>query len=249
MSIPDDTREFKPGYVCRQGDDTTQYWIQDDRILYRSYPLRGAHLPSFRFFLGGFAKDQKHCYCTNSRLKGGQGRSFRALNFCYVTDGQFVWTMGGKIKDADAESFVVCDDGVRELSLGQRVPYGYGKDRERVFYYDFDGKPNWVRKATPASFTSLNDGHFAKDEKYVFCGAATIPKAKVEHWQKIGGYYSRDDKRVFYFNREIKTADYDSFEVVPTDRDYLQLAKDKNSFYLNDNLINQTKFEELLTEE
>src|SRR6185436_9690370 len=113
----------------------------------------------------------------------------------YATDGQFVWTMGGRIKEADAQSFVVCDDGVHDLGHGTRVPHGFGKDKDRVFYYDFDGKPNWVRKATPKSFVSLNDGYFGKDEQFVFCGAVTLPKANVEHWSKIAGHYSRDDTR------------------------------------------------------
>ena len=154
--------------------------------------------------------------------------------------------MGGKVKDADAESFVVCDDGVHYLTGGGRAPYGFGKDKNRVYYYDFNGKPNWVRKASAGSFHSLNDGHFGKDDHFVFCGAATIPKARIEHWQKIGGYYSNDDRRVFYFNREIRDADHDSFEVVLSGRDYVQLAKDKNRFYRNDSIVDAAKFEEIL---
>src|SRR5262249_990817 len=158
-------------------------------------------------------KDRKQCYCTSSRLTGCHAGSFRALNFAYATDGQSVWTMGGRIAEADAQSFVVCDDGVHHLPSGDRVPYGYGKDKARVYYYEFEGKANWVRKASSGSFVSLNDGHFGKDEHFVFCGAATLPRAKVEQWRKIGGFYSKDDARVYYFNRQIKQADYDSFEV------------------------------------
>lgn len=119
----------------------------------------------------------------------------------------------------------------------------------RVYYYDYDGKPNWVRKATSESFVSLNDGHFGKDDNFVFCGAATIPKAKVEHWQKLDGYYSRDDQRLFYYNRHIRAADYDSFEVVPTGIDYLQLAKDKNNFYWNDRIVTVDEFQKVLAEQ
>ena len=245
MTLPDDTREFKPGYTYRDGDETTLYWIRGKQIMCGGYALSGAHVPSFRFYLGRFGKDHKHGYSGKTRLKGSHGPTFRALNFCYATDGQFVWTMGGKIKDADAESFTVCDDGSHYFTGGGRVPHGYGKDKSRVFYYDYDGKPNWVRKATPDSFQSLNDGHFGKDESSVFCGAATIAKARVEHWEKICGYYSRDDRRVFYFNRTIVEADYDTFEVVCAGQDYPQLAKDKNQFYWNDDIVDEAKFEEL----
>jgi hypothetical protein len=239
MAIPGDIREIAPGCRFNEGDETTQYWIRRDTVLYRHYPLKGAHVPTFRFYLGSFAKDHKHCYCTSIRLSGGNGAAFRALNFTYATDSQFVWTMGGRIKDVDVASFDVCDDGVHVLGSGHRVPYGYGKDKNRVYYYDSDGKPNWVRKATPASFVSLNDGHFAKDDTFVFCGAATIAKAKVKHWRKIGGYYSKDDSRIFYFNREIRNADYETFEVVPNK--LFQIAKDKNGYYNNDQVASDAK--------
>ena len=244
MPFPDDIREFIPGRAFREGDDTTLYWIRDDELVYRHYPIRGADVGSFRFYFGSFAKDRKNCYCASSRLTGGNAATFRALNYTYATDGQSVWTMGGRIAGADAESFVVCDDGVHRLGSRTRVPYGYGKDKARVYYYDFDGKPNWVRKASPDSFVSLNDAHFGKDEHFVFCGAATLPRAKVEYWRKIGGFYSKDDSRVYYFNRPIKEADFDSFEIVPSDR--LQLAKDKHYYYSNDQIVDQTKFEKLL---
>jgi len=218
--------------VFREYDLTTLYWIRGDEVLYRYYPIRGADIESFRFYSGGFAKDRKNCFCTNSRLKGGNAADFRALNYTYATDDQSVWTMGGRIAGADVESFVVCDDGVYLLPPANRLPYGYAKDKARVYYYDFDGKPNWVRKASPGSFVSLNDGHFGKDERFVFCGAVTLPNANVERWRKIGGFYSKDDTRVYYFNRQIKQADCDSFEVVPSDR--FELAKGKHCHYFND---------------
>lgn len=241
MPIPDHTREFLPARAFRDGDRTTLYWIRGDTILYRCYPLKGADIDSFSFYLGGFAKDRKHCYCASTRLAGGNGATFHALNYTYATDGMSVWTMGGKIKDADAKSFVVCDDGVHYLDSRTPVPHGFGKDKDRVYYYDFDGKPNWVRKASAASFVSLNDGHYGKDDGFVFCGAATLPKAKVEHWRKIGGYYSKDDARVYYFNRLIRDADYDTFEVVDTGG-FLQMARDKNRFYVTDRVVGEAEF-------
>ena len=233
-----------PGRVFREYDPTTLYWIRGDEVLYRHYPIRGADIESFRFYPGSFARDRKHCYCTSSRLTGGNAASFHALNFAYATDGRFVWTMGGQIKQAEPESFVVCDDGSYDLGSGTRAPYGYSKDKHRVFYYDFDGKANWVRKADPRSFVSLNDGHFGKDNQFAFSGPAVIPKAKVEHWRKIGGFYSKDDARIYYFNREIKNADYDSFEFVL--HDIVNLAKDKRNYYRNDSIISLAEFEKAL---
>ena len=244
----DDTREFTLGNVFRENDPSTLYRIRDGKVLFRHYPLRGADIETFRFYAGGFAKDRKHCYCYNSRLAGANPATFRALNFTYATDGQSVWTMGGQIKEAHAPSFVVCDDGDYDLGHGRRVPYGFGKDKDRVFYFNFDGKANWVRKASPASFVSLNDGHFGRDDQFIFFDTAILPKANVAHWQKLGGFYSRDDARIYYGNRIIRDADHATFEVVPTGRDWLQMAKDKNRYYRNDGVMSAAEFANDLTE-
>jgi hypothetical protein len=244
MVNADDLQEFTPGYVFHNNDLTTQYWIDNQgMVTWQSTPVRGARAASFRFYLGGFAKDEKNCYCFGRRLVGAEPKTFRALNFNYFTDGRFVWTIGGKLPDADAETFVVCDSGSYSFGTATRLPYGYGKDTQRVYFYDFDGKPNLVRKATAKTFISLCDGHFGKDENFVFCGHATIPKAKVVHWRKIGGNYSKDDSRVFYFNRMMGCADFESFRVIPSrpTRASLNFARDKNHFYWNDKIIDEDK--------
>lgn len=110
------------------------------------------------------------------------------MNVTYATDGQFVWTLGGRVKDA----------------------------------------------------------------QFVFYGAVTLPKARVEHWSKIGDHYSRDDLRVYYLNRQIKEADHASFEIVqsPIPRiGFLLLAKDKNHYYRHDRIVDQATFEEDLRNE
>ena len=241
MPIPEHVEEFGPASYFNEGVPWTLYWVRDENILYRNYPIRGAHIPTFRFYMGSFAKDRKNCYCTSSRLVGADPANFRALNYTYVTDGVHVWTMGGQIKDVDAATFVVCDDGVKQLHSGY-VPYGFGKDKNRVYYYDFDGKPNWVRKANPATFVSLNDGYIGKDDSFVFCGTAVIPKANVRSWTKIGGNYSKDDSRIFYHNRGVPGADYETFVFVPSGKDYVQLARDKQNFYCNDKPIDEQEF-------
>lgn len=243
MVRPEDLEELTPSRLFLR-DETTLYNVRDEKILYRdAYPMSGADIETFRFYRGSFAKDRKNCYCANGRLAGGDGRMFRALNFAYATDGRFVWTMGGKAKDADPETFEVCDDGSFELAIGGRVPHGFAKDAARVYYYDFDGKPVVVRKATSASFESLNDGHFARDENIIFCGAAALPKADPETWGRIGGFYSRDRKGVFYFNRPIKGADVDSFEHVPAR--FMQFARDSKRFYRNDDVLDADEWERM----
>lgn len=228
-------------------ESTALYWIDGKTVMFRRYPIRGADAESFRFFAQYFAKDKKHCYCGSSRIKGGNGSSFRALNNTFMSDGNIVCTMGGVIPDVDANSFSVCDDGVYCHS-GHRYAYGYGKDKNRVFYYDSCGKPNWVKKADATSFKSFNDGHFGVDDYHVFYGYASVAKADVRTWQKIGGFYSlysKDKSRIFYFNRIIQQADLNSFEVVSCGSDMVQLARDCNRYYWNDNVISEDEFNAL----
>ena len=73
--------------------------------------------------------------------------------------------------------------------------------------------------------------------------ASSFPKAELTSWELLGHWYSRDAKRVYYLNREIKGADRDSFTVcTPLDAPPLadHLARDKDHFYQNDEMIEET---------
>ncbi len=255
MPIPGHIQEFPLARAFDKHDqERTQYWVRDGKVFFRVFddaPLRGADIDSFSFFLNGFAKDKKHGYAVGRRLANSQGATFRALNFTYMTDGTNVWTLGGRLPEVDVATFEVCDDGAYDLKCcGLYAPHGYGKDKSRVYYYNFDGKLNWVRKATPASFISLDDGHYGKDENFIFCGAATIPKATVAHWHKLGGmhcFYSRDDARVYFLNRLLKDADIQSFQRVEMkDGLSLQLARDKHRCFRADEVLSEDEFNTLL---
>lgn len=244
MPLPDDTREFIPGHVFRDGDETTKYWIKDGKVFWRHYPIRGADVASFRFYLSGFAKDRKHCYNQNSRMKIANPSAFRTLNYAYATDDEFVWVMGGMINECDAKTFVVCDDGYRCIGIGARLPYGFGKDSKRVFFFGYEGKAKWVRKANATSFVSFNDGFFGKDEQSAFWGTSAISKSKAIHWKRIGGPFSKDDSRIFFANASIDEADYDSFEVVWADG--IPLAKDNRRFFRDRTVVDEAEFREVL---
>lgn len=241
-----DLVELIPPVSYRDDDERSQYWQKDGKVYWRRDIVRGADLTFFRFYVGGFGKDSRHAYCYGSRLKGAIGERFRALNFCYYTDGASAWAVGGRIKEADAETFQVCDDGFSTLVTGLRVPGGYAKDRDRVYFYGFEGQPSWVRRADPGTFVSLNDAIYGTDESHVFCRKAVLKGAKVASWRKIGGNYSKDDKRVYYDNRSIPGADFATFEAVPADASWLQLARDKNTCYWNDRPVTREKFDELI---
>ncbi|MEC5144342.1 DKNYY family protein [Chitinophaga sp. 180180018-2] len=240
-------------------DDKTFYWTDGKNVFYRNTQIKGAAVDSFVHFRGVWAKDVKNCYSCPTKLRGADPHTFDALNLTFAKDKESVWTLAGKIKDADAETFVVCDEG--EHSFGNAVkhagsktflhesfaPYGFGKDKSNVYYFDFQGKTKIVKKANPETFVSFNDSYFGYDEKQVFCGFAVIPGADPATWIKLKKhyYYSKDKNKIFYFNRWIKEADSATFEIVDIPFNIgqpLQLARDKNRAYWNDREIS---FEEL----
>ena len=55
-----------------------------------------------------------------------------------------------------------------------------------------------------SSFLSLSDTYFARDEKRIYAYGKQLPKADLPSWELLGHWYSRDAKRVYYLNREIK---------------------------------------------
>ena len=68
-------------------------------------------------------------------------------------------------------------------------------------------------------------------------------------WELLSHWYSRDARRVYYLYREIKGADRDSFTVcTPVDAALLadHLARDKDHFYQNDEIMEETQWLEQL---
>ena len=118
------------------------------------------------------------------------------------------------------------------------------KDSKQVYYEDYHGKIKILAKANPATFISMNDGDFAKDDTYVFYGKTPLPKANPTTWQKISHFYSKDDKRVYYQNKLIKEVDYNTFEVVllTSPEGYkLPYGKDKTNIITVETLLAKMK--------
>lgn len=227
-------RPFRLGANFNENDPLTYYWSDGKCVRFGvDHVLKGADPETFVFFLNGFAKDKNYCYQSGKKLAGADPKYFECLSYAFCKDRQFVWSHYGKVKDVDALTFVACDDGIHVRS-GHRNAYGFGKDSQRVFYSD--GRGHWVRKADPATFKSLNDGHFGLDDRTVFFCRSSIPGAVAKTWKKLGGYYSRDDSRVFYLNRLIVTADANTFKVVNS-KSGTQLARDNQHFYWNDGIV------------
>jgi hypothetical protein len=241
---PEDLEERVPR-VAPVDKDEEPYSLNGGVLLWRGhYVVSGADIASFRFYLSGFAKDKKHCYHQGRRLQGGNPGTFRMLNYTWATDRNKVWCLSGPVADADGATFVACDDGHCPSQDG--VPYSYGKDQYKVFHYDFDGKACWVRKADPASFETVVCGEFGRDAEFIFCRSSVLQKARRDTWQYLGQHYSKDDRRVFYDNRELVGADLDSIEVAQY---RFPLARDRNRYYRNDSEITREDYEKRLAEE
>jgi hypothetical protein len=232
-------------------DESTVYWTDGKKVYYGgNEAVKGADIDSFVHYSGTWAVDKNNCYMFGRKIRDADRESFEALNYTYAKDKFSVWVLEGKIKGVDAESFEVCDDGKMVLesrynSTSSFSQYGYGKDKNNVYYYDCQGKAKVVKGASPETFVSLNDGYFGYDDKNVFCQIYKLNKADPASWKKFQSncHYSKD-KHVYYLNRLIKEADVETFEVVKDKYGSWLYAKDKNHHYRCECIITQEKFEE-----
>ena len=108
-----------------------------------------------------------------------------------------------------------------------------------------------IKGAEVSSFHSLGDTYFARDDKRIYAYGKQLPKVDLTSWELLSHWYSCDARRVYYLNREIKGADWDSFAVcTPPEAPPLadHLARDKEHFYQNDEMIEEPLWLERLHE-
>lgn len=229
---PEDLEPLRPSEVAVGAEDPDAvYWRQGRMVLCRGIPVHFADPGSFVYFLSGFAKDARHCYCNGRRLAGADAIRFTALNFTFATDGQRVWCVGGEVKGARASHFTVLDDGRYVLERRTVVPHSYARDDERVYFYNYDGKANEVRGADLGSFVSLGDGVFGTDAHHVFVDGKVQKRIDRRGWGKLGGLYSTDGKRVYYGEFVVESADLASFRAVESRSDIGHWAVDSRRRY------------------
>jgi len=180
----------------------------------------------------------------NGLLKGVAPKDFCCWR--YWGKSSTACFLGGiRLRGADPASFRVLDNGQNDSG----APQGYAKDSRQVYFHNGDGKVKIIKGAEVSSFRSLGDTYFARDEKRIYAYGKQLPKAELTSWELLGHWYSRDAKRVYYLNREIKGADWDSFTVcTPLDAPPLadHLARDKDHFYQNDEMIEEPLWRERL---
>lgn len=211
-----------PLFYNEDTQDILSYWTDGKKIYWRFSEI-STDVEHFVWFNGRFAKDSKHCFLQNTKLRNVDHTSFIALNNCYAKDNRSVWTTGGRFEPEDNGSFVVCDDGVRlieniqTMSDGTRrsvrmcIPYGYAKDSKAVYYENFSGKIKILKKADPATFVSNNDGYFAWDAKSIFWGGYPLPGADLQSWHIVDTQkaLSRDTKHFYIQNKRVTEEEWE----------------------------------------
>lgn len=237
-----------------EGDPSTHFWTDGTKVFSGNNLIRGANPNTFGYE-GIFARDDKKCYCAERWLKDADVATFNPLNYTYAIDKNNVYTITGKVKDADIKTFEVLDDGKSLLwynssGFPEYTFHGYAKDKTNIYYHNYEGKPKIIKNTDIKTFTSLNDGYFAKDENGIYGNGKKIKNANVKSWTKIStlqnSLYSKDDKRIFYAFWELHV-DFDTFELeIPENAKYIkyQLAMDKNNYYRNGEIISFEKFEQ-----
>ena len=227
-----------------------EFFLQDGAVyfsgLYENGLLKGVAPKDFCCW-HYWGKSSTACFLGGIRLRGADPASFRVLNYAYAMDKTSVYTTSGKVPDADLIAFQVLDNGQNDSG----APQGYAKDSRQVYFHNGDGKVKIIKDAEVSSFRSLGDTYFGRDDKRIYAYGKQLSKADLTSWELLSHWYSRDTKRVYYLNREIKGADRASFTVcTPLNAFPLadHLARDKDHFYQNDEMIEKTLWLERLHE-
>ena len=227
-----------------------EFFLRDGAVyfsgLYENSLLKGVEPKDFCCW-HYWGKSSTACFLGGIRLRGADPASFRVLNYAYAMDKTAVYTTSGRIPDAELAAFQALDNGQNDSG----APQGYAKDSRQVYFHNGDGKVKVIKGAEVSSFRSLGDTYFARDEKRIYAYGKQLPKADLPSWELLSHWYSRDAKRVYYLNREIKGADRASFTVcTPPDAPPLadHLARDKEHFYQNDEIIEEPLWLERLHE-
>ena len=223
------------------GDAGPAYWTDGRRVFFLYREIDGADIDSFIYYPGEWATDKKYCYNCSSRLDNADRKTFEVLNEMYAKDKFNVWAEGGKVKKADAGSFVVYNNDAYP-------PYGYCKDKNHVYFYFVQSKLNVVRNALPETFNAINND-FGYDGKSVFWRSHKLKKADPKTWKILkNGYDYSKDKYIYFGNRIIKKADAETFEVIEGVKKFGRLvnyAKDKYNYYLQDKIITKDIFQKM----
>ncbi len=188
-----------------------------------------------------WGKSSTACFLGGIRLRGADPASFRVLNYAYAMDKTAVYTTSGRIPDVELATFQVLDNGQNDSG----APQGYAKDSRQVYFHNGDGKVKVIKGAEVSSFRSLGDTYFARDEKRIYAYGKQLPRRICPHGNcSVTGIPAMPSGCTTSTGR-LRAADWDSFAVcTPVDAALLadHLARDKEHFYQNDEMIEEPQW-------
>lgn len=240
------TVPFRPAASFDRADPKAHYWIKHGIVFFNDHPVEGADSNTFLCYLSEYAIDASHVYKFGRRDRTLTAKTFRCFSFAYHGDEHSVRTYsGGRIQEADVESFRALDRGYEPMP-GGAVAFilrstGYAADRNRVYWCDSGGKGMHVVKASAASFEAMTCT-FGRDDRHVFSGRAAIPKANPKTWRHIDGPFSTDERLVFCLGRVVAGADPATFQVYTNSIGSQDYARDRSRYYAGSNEIPEEEF-------
>jgi len=198
------------------------YYIEDNAVYFYNREVVGADPSSFQKIENGhyWAKDKNNVYLSGRVQANLDPSTIKVHSNTYVSDRSKVWVYGDtfpvKVEetDADPDTFAV-------------VGYGYGKDRNNVYYGS-----SIVSGADVESFTYVESG-YAKDKNNVYFNSSTaIPNAHAKSFVYLKDGYAKDKLNIYYRGVILANADTDSFTLLD---DYY--AKDVNYVFSDGEIL------------
>jgi hypothetical protein len=221
--------------ACMKGTSLDYWTIQDDAVIWRHDPVKGADARTFEPLTDTWAKDAKRVYCQNNPWRHADVATFRVLNPLWAVDKAMAYYTYGQIKDADLDSFRALDDGIEPLEEGHFPIFaGFAADKHHVVFYAMTvGKPSKLPKADPATFEVVGPC-YGRDANTAYFERLRIPGANAATLRHLGGSYCTDETSVFFCTRRVEGALPSSFVVAK--HDFL-MAHDSAREYLRGNAV------------
>ena len=167
--------------------------------------IRGADPATFEVLNQNWARDARHVYIHDRRLKADR-ESFEILNHIYARDRDSVFYLSGTAKEIDRDSFEVLDTGQQSdgpctytnYLTGVTIKadwYGYARDATNVYFHEMlCGKPRIIRKADRDSFEVV-EGQFSRDKDWVFMRETRVKSADRATFVHVPSFKDRDDRQ------------------------------------------------------
>jgi hypothetical protein len=185
--------------------DTAGYHVRGDRVYYlnafpgNAFQIVGADAASFHDFDPTYARDKTTVYFDGQPIPDADASSFQVLDRPgFAKDRKHVFALDRVISD-DPAHFELLDASM-------------SKDAAHIYWSD-----GTVLSDDPAHFVIVsNTEHylFTKDGRTVHVNGNPIAGADPATFRVLGGAYSQDRQRIYYFTESVADVDAASFRAL-----------------------------------